>query len=48
METGKGSWLFLIFSGKKPVYYSKLGRDIATSSSVNYQLIGQLLDAART
>jgi hypothetical protein len=48
MEINKGSWLFLILSGKKLVYYSKLGRDITTSSSVYYQLIGQLLDPAGT
>lgn len=48
METGKRSWLFLNLSGKKLGYCSKLGRDIATSSSINYQLIGQLLEAAGT
>jgi hypothetical protein len=48
METGKGSWLFLIISGKKPGYCSKLGRDITISSAINYHLIGRLLDAAGT
>jgi hypothetical protein len=48
METDKGSWLFLILSGKKLDYCSKLGPYIATSSSINYQLIGQFLDSVGT
>jgi hypothetical protein len=36
METGTGSLLFLKLSGKKPGYFSKLRRNIATSSAINY------------